>query len=466
MYDYDVVTLGAGPGGSSTAMRCADRGKKVAVIEARAKNGVGGTCVNRGCIPTKALMASANLLAEIKNAKAFGITVPEATVDFKVVNRRKNAVINNLGFGLENFLMKPRGIDVIKAHARLLDAHTIELDDGKEKRSITSEYIVVAVGSEPANIPAFNIDGDKIITSNEIMDVTKLPKDILIVGAGAIGLEYGYMLNVFGVKVTIVEMMPNVVSALREPAITDAVCKSLVASGITVKTGAGIGSIRVQEDGSVLSTLSTGEEIVSEKVLVAIGRTLNTRGIGLEEAGVELGKGGMIITDEHMRTNIPNIFASGDVTFGTQLSDKAQRQGLVIAETIAGNDYYINYDVIPSTVFMEPEVAMVGLTEVEAVERGIKVISGTLPFTSNEKAMAMQRTEGLIKIVAREDDHVILGSQIFGLEACDLIAELAVAVENKMTLESIINTIHPHPTVTEIIMETCKKAIGLAFDRG
>ncbi|MEA5152911.1 MAG: dihydrolipoyl dehydrogenase [Oscillospiraceae bacterium] len=470
MYDYDVVSIGGGPGGSAAAMRSADRGKKAAVIEARAKNGSGGTCVNRGCIPTKALMASANLYASIKNAKAYGINVDMSavSVDFKAINRRKNGVINNLGFGLETFLWKKsRGIDVIKGRARLLDAHTVEVDDGREKKTVTAENIVVAVGSEPAELPAFHIDHERIITSNEIMDFSRpMPKDIVIVGSGAIGLEYGHILNIYGVKVTIVEMMENLVPALHEPEITDRVRKSLEKRGITVKTGSGIAGIEVQEDGLVRSTLSSGEELVSEQVLVAIGRTLNTRGLGLEELGVEMERNGQIKTDAHMRTSVPNIFAAGDITVGTQLSDKAQRQGLVIAETIAGNDYYINYDAIPSTLFMEPEIGMVGLTQSEAEEKGVKVITGSLDFSSNEKAIAIGKTEGVIKVVAREADHVIIGAQIFGPEACDLIAELTVAVENGMTLEQVYNSIHPHPTLTEIVLEVCKRAVGLSFDRG
>lgn len=469
MYDYDVVCIGGGPGGSACAMRSADRGKKVAVIEARTRNGSGGTCVNRGCIPTKALMASTNLYASIKEAKAYGINVDMSavSVDFKAINKRRMSVINGLGFGLEAMLWKKsRGIDVIKGRGRLLDAHTIEVDNGKEKKIVTAEYINIAVGSEPAEIPAFNVDHKKIITSNEIMDFSReMPKELVIIGSGAIGLEYAHIYNTFDVKVTIVEMMPDLVPMLHEKEITDAVRTSLEKRGIVVKTGSGIASVEVQDDGRVKSTLANGEEIFSDEVLVAIGRTLNTRDMGLEEVGVKMEKNGQIVTDEHMRTSVPNIFAAGDITVGTQLSDKAQRQGLVIAETIAGNDYYINYDVIPVTTFLEPEIAWVGYTQADAEAKGIKTISGSLGFASNEKMIAIGKTEGVIKVVAREDDHVIIGCQIFGHEACDLIAEMTVAVENKMTLEQVYNTMHPHPTVTEIILEVCKRAVGLSFDK-
>ena len=469
MYDYDVVCIGGGPGGSACAMRSADRGKKVAIIEARAKNGSGGTCVNRGCIPTKALMASTNLYASLKEAKAYGINIDMSavTVDFKAIDKRRKGVINNLGFGLETLLWKKsRGIDVIKGRARLVDAHTIEVDNGKEKKTVTAEYINIAVGSEPAEIPAFHVDHEKIITSNEIMDFSRpMPKSIVIIGSGAIGLEYAHIYNTFDVEVTIVEMMPDLVPALHEKEITDAVKKSLEKRGIVVKTGSGIANVEVQPDGMVKSTLSNGEELISEEVLCAIGRKLNTFDMGLEEVGVKMEKNGQIVTDEHMRTSVPNIFAAGDVTTGTQLSDKAQRQGLVIAETIAGNDYYINYDVIPVTTFLEPEIAWVGFTQSDAEKKGIKTISGSLGFASNEKMIAIGKTEGVIKVVAREDDHTIIGCQIFGHEACDLIAEMTVAVENKMTLEQVFNSMHPHPTVTELILEVCKRAVGLSFDK-
>lgn len=469
MYDYDVVCIGGGPGGSACAMRSADRGKKVAIIEARAKNGSGGTCVNRGCIPTKALMASTNLYASLKEAKAYGINIDMSavTVDFKAIDKRRKGVINNLGFGLETLLWKKsRGIDVIKGRARLVDAHTIEVDNGKEKKIVTAEYINIAVGSEPAEIPAFHVDHEKIITSNEIMDFSRpMPKSIVIIGSGAIGLEYAHIYNTFDVEVTIVEMMPDLVPALHEKEITDAVKKSLEKRGIVVKTGSGIANVEVQPDGTVKSTLANGEELISEEVLCAIGRKLNTFDMGLEEVGVKMEKNGQIVTDERMRTSVPNIFAAGDVTTGTQLSDKAQRQGLVIAETIAGNDYYINYDVIPVTTFLEPEIAWVGFTQSDAEEKGIKTISGSLGFASNEKMIAIGKTEGVIKVVAREDDHTIIGCQIFGHEACDLIAEMTVAVENKMTLEQVFNSMHPHPTVTELILEVCKRAVGLSFDK-
>ena len=470
MYDYDVVCIGGGPGGSASAMRSADRGKKVAIIEQRTKNGSGGTCVNRGCIPTKALMASANLYASIKEAKEYGINVDMSavSVDFKAINKRRMSVINGLSFGLEGMLWKKsRGIDVIKGKAKLVDPHTIEVTNAKGVvKTVTAENIIIAVGSEPAEIPAFNVDHKKVITSNEIMDFSRpMPKSIVIIGSGAIGLEYGHMYNVYDVDVTIVEMMPNLVPAMRDTEITDAIRTSLEKRGIKVKCGSGIKSVEVQEDGQVKSVLENGEELYSDEVLVAIGRTLNTRGMGLEEVGVEMRPNGQIITDKQMRTSVPNIFAAGDITEGTQLSDKAQRQGLVIAETIAGNDYWINYEAIPGTLFMEPQIAMVGLTVADAEDRGIEVISGSLPFSSNEKAIAMGKTEGVMKVVARKDDHVIIGAQIFGAEACDLIAEFTVAVENGLTLEQVYNTIHPHPTLTEMILETCKRAVGLSFDK-
>jgi dihydrolipoamide dehydrogenase len=258
-------------------------------------------------------------------------------------------------------------------------------------------------------------------------------------------------------------MMPNVVPTLHEPVITDAVRVALEKQGITVMTGVGIESIKVQEDGSVLSTLSNGDKLTSEKVLVAIGRMLNTNNLELENAGVECDKKGVIITDKHMRTNVSNIFAAGDVTTGPQLAHKAQRQGLVAAETIAGHEACMNYNVIPSTIFIEPQISIVGVTQTEAEKAGITTVCGTLPYSANEKAVALQKTEGIIKVVARADDHRIIGVQIFGHEAGNLISELCVVVEHEHTLEDVVNTEHPHPTITELVMEVCKDALGLAF---
>lgn len=403
MYDYDVVCIGGGPGGSASAMRCADRGKKVALIEARTRNGSGGTCVNRGCIPTKALMASANLYASIKEAAAFGINVDMSavTVDFKAIDKRKNQVINGLGFGLEAMLWKKaRGITVIKGRARLLDAHTIEVDNGKTKKTVTAENIVIAVGSEPAEIPAFHVDHEKIITSNEIMDFSRpLPGSIVIIGSGAIGLEYGHIYSIYGVDVTIVEMMPNLVPALHDTEITDAVKASLEKRGVKVKCGSGIAAVEVQPDGKVKSTLANGEELWSDEVLVAIGRTLNTRGMGLEEVGVKMEKNGQIVTDEHMRTSVPDVYAAGDAAGLSGIWPNAALQGEIAAKNMCGveAEYTDRYAMKNTMNFFGLTTLSLGPT---AVKEGDEVLTAE---SRSGYAKAIIRGDALVHLTIQGD---------------------------------------------------------------
>lgn len=464
MYDYDVLSIGAGSGGCASAMRSADLGKKTGLVEYR-KNGTGGTCVSRGCIPTKVLLQSAKVYAEVLGAKEYGIVVSDAKPDMRVIHQKKVMAVNSLKFGLDNMLIKPRGIDRLQGKARLIDAHTVELVNGDEKKTVTAENIIIATGSEPAMIPAFHIDKENIITSDEALNLQEMPKELIVVGAGALGLEFADIFSAFGSKVTVVEMMPHVVPTLKDSEITGAVSKYLEKKGITLKCGSGIQSIQVLESGRVCCELANGEKIEADKALVAIGRSLNTKELNLEEVGVEMTPKGQIITDDQMRTNVPGIFAVGDITEGPQLSHKAQKQGLIAAEVIAGNDAHMRYDVIPSAIFIHPEIAMVGITADEAKEQGIEVLVGKMRFSSNEKAMAMQKTTGLIKITARKEDHKIIGGHIFGEDASVLIEEVATAVYNGLTLDDVADSIHAHPTLSEIVMETCKNALGKAFHK-
>lgn len=463
-YDYDVISIGAGSGGCASAMRSADLGKKVALVEYREK-GTGGTCVNRGCIPTKVLVKSAQVYSEAKEAKQYGILLGDIKADQNAIQMKKQAIINNLKLGLDSFLLKSRKVDRIAGKAKFLDAHTLEITNGEEKTTVTAENIIIATGSEPAMIPSFNIDREKIITSDEALSLKEIPNELIVVGAGALGLEFAYIFSTFGAKVTVAEMMPNVVPILKEKEVTDVIEQYLKKTGIDVRCGAGIESIKVNENGRVVCAFQNGESVEADMALVAIGRSLNTKDLALEQIGIEVNAKGQITVNEKLQTTAENIYAVGDIVAGPQLSHKAQKQGLAAAENIAGMDSTVNMDVIPWAIFMQPEIAGVGMTAADAADAGIETLCGKMPFSANEKAITMQKTAGLIKIVARKDNHQIIGGQIFGVDASVLIEEVALAMEKGLTLEDIADSIHAHPTLCEIVMEAAKNTLGKAFHK-
>ena len=459
-----MVVIGGGSGGCASACRAADLGRKVALIEARGKEGLGGTCINRGCIPAKLLLASANAFSEAKNASQYGIEITGVSFDYRKVMQKKNTAVKSLKFGLQNYVLKPRDIEIICGFGKIAGKHTIEVQNGEQKELIQADNIIIASGSEPAMIPEFNIDGQHIITSNEALESQEIPKDIVIIGAGALGLEFAYLYSTFGSKVTIIEALPHVVPMLKDNEITGLIQKHLEKNGVTVKTGVKIESVDVIEEGKVVSSLSTGDTIESSRVLVAIGRNLNTANMGLKELEIEM-DGDRIIVNDEMRTNVPNIFAVGDIVHGAQLSHKAQREGIVAAEVIAGLKTKMDYSSIPWAIFMQPEIAAVGMTQEEAEAQHIETTTGSLPFLANEKANTMQKTTGLVKIVARADNRQVIGAQIFGTDASVLIGELGLAVANKISIESISNTVHVHPSLSEAIMEASKGSLGKAFHK-
>ncbi len=455
MEEFDVAIIGSGSAGYVAAIRAADLGKKVTIIEHRE---LGGTCLNRGCIPTKALLRSAEVYSLIKESRVFGISAEGITYDMNAIQSRKRSVVKRLVSGVE-FLLKSRRVTIKRGKGKIIDEHVIEVTNNGMKEKVKAKAIVVATGSEPAMIPAFKIDRKNVLTSDEGLELTELPKDILIVGAGAIGIEFATFLSTFGTKVILVEMMPQVVPTMRDKKLARMIERMLVKKGIQVRTGTKIENIEVKEEGKVLSMLSDGKTIQSEKVLVSIGRKLNSEDLGLEELSVKVEKG-RILVDERLRTNVPNVYAIGDVIGGMLLAHKAQREGIVVAEVIAGMDVRMDYRVVPWAIFSSPEIASVGMTEEEARERGIDVITGEFPFTASGKAVAMNEMDGEVKVVARRDTKEIIGAQIVGPEASVMIAELALAGEKNLTLDDIANTIHTHPTLPEASMEACKDGLG------
>lgn len=454
MERFDVIFLGAGSGGYVGAIRAADLGKKVCIIEER---DLGGTCLNRGCIPTKALLKSAEVFHTVKESKTFGIKVDSYSYDIDGIYSWKDSVVKKLVAGVE-YLLKSRKVVIKKGRGRIVDNETIEIETLQGKEIIQGDNIVIATGSEPAIIPTFNIDGKNVLTSDDALNLREIPKDIVIIGAGAIGIEFATFYSTFGTKVTIVEMMPQVVPTLKDKKVATYLQRILNKKGIEVKLGAKIESVEIK-NGRVYSTLSTGEILESEKVLVSIGRKLNSDNIGLENIGVKTERG-RIVVDEYLRTNVKNVYAIGDVIGGLLLAHKAMKEGEVVAEIIAGEDKKMDYRVVPWAIFSSPEIAACGLTEEEAKEQGIEVVTGEFPFTANGKAVSMNATDGFVKVVARKEDKVIIGAQIIGPEASVMISELALAIQKNLKLDDVAETIHTHPTLPEAVMEATKVPLG------
>ena len=454
MEEFDLIIIGSGSAGYVCAIRAADLGKRVLLIE---KRELGGTCLNRGCIPTKAILKAAEVYREAKESKVFGIDINEICFNPEEIKKWKDSVVKKLVSGLE-ILINSRKISVKNGKGYLLDGNLVEVETENGKERFKGKDIVIATGSEPAIFKNFNIDHINVLTSDDALELNEYPKEIVIVGAGAIGIEFANFFNAFGVKVTIVEMMTQIIPTLKDKKITNLMQRILEKRGIDFKLGIKIEEIK-NKNGRVYLTLENGEVIETEKVLVSIGRKFNTENIGLENVGIKTEKE-RIVVDEYLRTNIPNHYAIGDVTGGLLLAHKAMKEGEVVAEIISGEDVKMDYRVIPWVIFSNPEIATVGSTEEEAKSMGISVVKGEFPFVANGKAVSINSTDGFVKIVADEKNHKIIGAQIIGYDASNLIGELTLAIKNNLKLEDICDTIHTHPTLSEAILEASKIPLG------
>ena len=442
-----IIIIGAGPGGYVAAIRAAQLGAEVTVVE---KSEVGGTCLNVGCIPTKTLLASVEVLSLIKEATKFGINVGEATPDFAQMISRKEKVVGQLRKGIE-YLFKNKKIVLIKGSGKILASGQVEVikDDGS-KEELSTDKIIMATGSESARPDLFPFEGERIITSREALSLEKIPESLLIVGAGAIGVEFACIFAALGTEVTLVEMLPQMLPT-EDVEIARELEKQLQQKKIKVHTGTKIEKAESSKL-KVESTLSSGEKIETEKVLVAVGRKLNSDNLGLEEAGIKTEKG-RIVVNERLETNLAGIYAVGDVVGGVLLAHKASSEGIVAAENAGGQDSVMDYRVIPSCIFTRPEVASVGLTEQKAREAGHEVRLGKFPFRALGKAQAVGQVEGMVKIIADAESDEILGIHIIGPQATDLIAEGVLAIKVEVTAEELGQTIHAHPTLSEGLME-------------
>lgn len=450
---YDVAILGGGPGGYPAAIKLAQEGKRVALIEAKA---VGGTCLNRGCIPTKALIANAEVLYNIRKAKDFGITVGDVSIDFAKMIDQKDHVVEKLKQSLEG-LIASNQIDLIRGFGKFISPNEIKVI-GEDNVIVKADTIIIATGTEPKEIAAFKFDGKYIHSSTTILDLHTLPKSMAIVGGGVIGCEFASLYAELGVKVTIIEALSRILP-LECETLSSALTKSFKARKIDVVTGALVSSILTGILGVTIN-LKDGKKIDADMALVAIGRACNTAAIGLENAGITTDKMGMIAVDGSMQTSVPGIYAIGDITGKAMYAHVATHQGIVAAEHILGHTLYMNYDAVPGVIFTHPEIGTVGMSLEAALQRGYKAIRATYPFQALGKAQAAKQTEGFAQIVVDETTGQILGAQVMGHEASNLIAPMTTAIANELTINCISETIHAHPTLQEAWMESALIAQG------
>jgi dihydrolipoamide dehydrogenase len=463
--DYDLIVVGSGPGGYSAAVRAGQYGLKTAIIEKDAK--LGGTCLHVGCIPTKALLHTAEIWDSVQHAAEEGISCSNPQLNLAKANDRKNKIVAKHAKGVEG-LMKKNKVEWIKGYGRLLGKGKVEVtapDGGK--RTVTAKNIIIATGSEARMLPGLQPDPQRIVTNIEILNLTSVPKRLAVIGAGAVGVEFASMYARFGSKVTIFEMLPRLVP-VEDEEISKELERAFRKQGIRCETGAKVENIK-KLNGSVkfTATLSNGakEEMEVETLLVAVGRKPNTENIGLENTSIRTDRG-FIPVDQYQRTSEPGVYAIGDVVAGTpQLAHVATAEGMVAVGHIAGKPVTpIRRNRIPGATYTEPGIGSVGLTEAQAREKGYKVKVGKFPFLANSKASIVGHHDGFVKIVADETYGEILGVHIIGHQAYELIAEAVAAMEAEATVETLMSTIHAHPTLYEAVGEAFNAVYGLAIN--
>jgi len=467
--EYDLVVVGAGTGGYVAAIRAAQLGLKVAVVEKQ--KALGGTCLLWGCIPTKALLEHAHALKIVQHSKEWGISIGQSAVaiDMSRVQERKDRIVGGLTKGVE-FLFKKNKIDWIKGTARLTGQGGVEVFEGDVQTLAARKEIIVATGSAPRSVPGIAIDRTRIITSDEAIHLKQVPKSIVILGSGAVGVEFASIFRRFGSEVTVVELLPRLVP-VEDEAVSAELEKSFRKQGIKIHTGAKVTGATVSGAGVDVSAQladGTATTINAEYLLVATGRGPVTTGLNAEGVGLQIEKG-YIKVDELFRTSVPGISAIGDViTFGTpghpQLAHVSSAEGIIAAERIAGQHVRpINYDHVPGCTYCDPEIGSVGLTEREAKERGLDVRVGMFPFGVLGRAKMSGETEGFVKIVADKASDDVLGFHMIGSRSTELVAEATLALRLQSTVEDLIRTIHAHPTMAEAVAEAAHATHGAAL---
>ena len=460
---YEAIVVGGGPGGYPCAIRLAQLGVEVVCVE---NEQMGGVCLNWGCIPSKALISTAHLFEKAKGGAEVGITTGEVTLDAGKMQDWKDGIVKKLT-GSVRQLLKANGAAIVEGSGWLLDAKRVEVTaaNGDKRVLAASRGIVVATGSATIEIPGFAFDGSRIIGAREAVSLRQVPKRLLVIGGGVIGLELGMVYQKLGSELTVVELTPGLLPGT-DPECTKVVERKLKKHGARLVLGARAGGVERLPDGSLRVRVSTGEEAESidcDVVLVAVGMKPRSRGIGLEELGVAIDARGFVQTDATCATSVPGVYAIGDVSGPPMLAHKATKEGEVCAEVIAGKKAGKDWVTVPSIIFTDPEIASVGLTEAQAKENGRALKVGKFPFAALGRAMSLRETDGFVKVVADAGDGRVLGLHIVGPNASDLISEAALALEMGATAEDLSLTVHPHPTLGEALMEASAAVLGHAI---
>ena len=452
--DFDLLVIGAGPGGYHAAIRAAQLGLKVACAEREA---VGGVCLNVGCIPTKALLHAGEQMAAARHAAEFGLTFGEQTLNVSKLNGWKDSIVKKLTGGVGS-LFKANKVTHLIGQASFVDPHTVQVGD----KTYTASNIIIATGSEPARIPGLEVDQQGIVDSTGALVVPDpLPRSMLCVGGGVIGFEFAHVYNNLGAKVKVIEFLPTIIPGADADAVKE-FQKSMKKQGIEIETQTKANRAEKKSDGIhvELESVKTGEKRIEvfDRVLVAVGRRPRTDGLNAQAAGVHVTDRGFIPADEQQRTNVPHIYSIGDVAGNPMLAHKAMKEGLVAAEVIAGKPSAQDAVAIPGVVYTSPELAWVGLTEAEAKEKGYTVKTGVFPLSASGRAMTLQQTDGFVKMVVEKDTDLLLGVHIVGPHASDMLGEASLALEMAATATDIALTIHAHPTLGESVLEAAEAA--------
>ncbi|GGJ74894.1 dihydrolipoamide dehydrogenase [Anoxybacillus voinovskiensis] len=454
--ETETLVVGAGPGGYVAAIRAAQLGQKVTIVE---KGNLGGVCLNVGCIPSKALISAGHRYEMATHSEDMGIKAENVTVDFAKVQEWKASVVKKLTGGVEG-LLKGNKVEIVRGEAYFVDANTVRVMTETSAQTYKFKNAIIATGSRPIELPAFKFS-KRVLDSTGALNLPEIPKSLVVIGGGYIGTELGTAYANFGTKVTILEGADEILSGF-EKQMSAVVKRRLKKKGVEVFTNALAKGVEEREDGVTVTFEVQGETktVDAQYVLVTVGRRPNTDELGLEQVGVKMTERGLIEIDKQCRTSVPNIYAIGDIVPGPPLAHKASYEGKIAAEAIAGHPSEMDYLAIPAVVFSDPECASVGYFEKQAKEEGIDVTTAKFPFAANGRALALNDAEGFMKLVVRKDDGVIIGAQIVGPNASDMIAELGLAIEAGMTAEDIAMTIHAHPTLGEIAMEAAEVVLG------